>query len=89
MERTTVHKRNRQKAPWLCAQEVTVRVVYLDQRERLKEARQRKSGGGDYSREPDHQQRSHAIPHTAAGAGEREPCPHAAPTCLLNQPADS
>ena len=89
MEGTTVHKRNRQKAPWLCAQEVTVRVVYLDKRERLKEARQRKSGGGDYSREPDHQQRSHAIPHTAAGAGEREPCPHAAPTCLLNQPADS
>jgi hypothetical protein len=43
MERTTVHKRNRQKAPWLCTQEVTVRAVYLDQCERLKEARQRKT----------------------------------------------
>ena len=84
-----MHKRTRKQAPRLCAQEVTVPVVHLDQRKRLKKARQRKSGSGDYSRDSDHQQRSHAIPHTAAGAGEREPCPHAAPTCLFNQPADS
>ena len=55
MEPAAVHKRNRQKAPRLCTQEVTVRTVYLDQRKRLKEARQRKSGSGDYSRESDHQ----------------------------------
>ena len=89
MERTTVHKRNRKKAPRLCTQEVTVRTVYLDQRKRLKEARQRKSGSGDYSRESDHQQRSHAIRHTTTGAGKRESCPDAASSCLLNQPADS
>jgi hypothetical protein len=89
MERTTVHKRNRQKAPWLSAQGITTRTVYFDQRKRLKEARQRKSGSGDYSRESDHQQRSHAIRHTTTGAGKRESCPHAASTCLLNQPADS
>lgn len=55
MERTTVHKRNRQKAPRLCTQEVAVRVVYLDQCKRLKEARQREGGSGNYSRKSDHQ----------------------------------
>jgi hypothetical protein len=36
MEPATVDKRNSEQTPRLCAQEVTVGTVYLDQRKRLK-----------------------------------------------------